>query len=120
MQQRLSLSQLIESLTPTLREQQTFSAGNIPTNGNRLYGGQVLAQVVAAAAATVHPDRQVHSQHAYFLRPGSTDLPVTLEVETARDGGSFSSRRVVARQQDKTILVSSLSFQEMEDGDEFS
>lgn len=119
MPQSLTLAQLLTTLTPTLLEQQTFTADNIPTNGNRLYGGQVLSQVLAAAATTVPKDRHVHSQHAYFLRPGSTTTPVTLEVETARDGGSFSSRRVVASQQGKTILVSSLSFQEIESGDEY-
>ncbi len=120
MQESQSLARLIQILSPRpLDEEQTFTADNIQTGGNRLYGGQVLGQVLAAAVATVPEDRLVHSQHAYFLRAGSTDLPVILEVEIARDGGSFSSRRVVAKQADKVILVSSLSFQKPEEGVEY-
>ncbi len=87
--------------------------------GFRVYGGQVLAQAVSAAVATVHEDRILHSQHAYFLRPGNVRKPIVLEVERARDGGSFSSRRVVASQDDKPILVSSMSFQKVAVGDDF-
>jgi len=105
------------SLTP--QGPNTFIAENTHPEGPRLYGGQVLAQVLRAALLTVPEDREVHSQHAYFLRPGDGKLPVTLEVEKARDGGSFSSRRVVASQEGRVILVSSLSFQIPEAGDEY-
>ena len=85
----------------------------------RVYGGQVLAQCISAAVATVAEDRMLHSQHAYFLRPGNPGVPIELGVERARDGGSFSSRRVVALQDGKTILVSSLSFQQPSKGDDY-
>ncbi|MCL4104046.1 UNVERIFIED_CONTAM: hypothetical protein GTU68_034908 [Idotea baltica] len=85
----------------------------------RVYGGQVLAQCIGAAVATVDDDRVLHSQHAYFLRPGNPAKPIELEVERARDGFSFSSRRVVALQDGKPILVSSLSFQKSSEGDDF-
>ena len=58
----------------------------------------MLAQALTAAARTVAVTRVVHSLHAYFLRPGRTDIPIVFDVETVRDGRSFSSRRVVARQ----------------------
>ena len=85
----------------------------------RVYGGQVLAQAVSAALATVDQDRTIHSQHAYFLRPGNASQPIDYAVERARDGLSFSSRRVVALQRGKPILVSSMSFQQASRGDDY-
>jgi acyl-CoA thioesterase-2 len=90
-----------------------------PQAPHRVYGGQVLAQAVSAAVATVEDDRAIHSQHAYFLRPGKPSEPITFEVERARDGLSFSSRRVVALQGGKPILVSSMSFQQASTGDDY-
>jgi acyl-CoA thioesterase-2 len=84
-----------------------------------VYGGQVLAQCISAAVATVEAGRILHSQHAYFLRPGDPAKPIELEVERARDGLSFSSRRVVALQGGKPILVSSMSFQVPSRGDDY-
>ncbi len=75
-----------------------------------LYGGQVAAQALLAAGATVHPDRTPHSLHGYFLRPGDSRRPVVLTVERDRDGGSFSARRVVARQDGEVILNLAASF----------
>jgi acyl-CoA thioesterase-2 len=105
------LTQLLDVLSPKQIEEDVFEGSNMHPDGYRIYGGQVLAQAVAAAAATVDAARELHSQHAYFLRPGDTTEPVRLEVDRARDGGSFSSRRVTVLQKGKPILVSSLSFQ---------
>ena len=63
-----------------------------------LYGGQVAAQCLLAAAATVEGNRLPHSFHGYFLRAGRVDVPVILEVDRDRDGRSFSARHVVAVQ----------------------
>lgn len=79
--------------------------------GGRLFGGQVIAQALKAAALTVEADRPVHSLHAYFIRPGSHDEPVRYEVERLRNGRSFSTRQVVARQSGGAILNLSASFQ---------
>ncbi len=79
--------------------------------GVRLFGGQVIAQALKAAAATVDDDRAAHSLHSYFIRPGSHDEPVRYEVERLRDGRSFSTRQVVARQSAGAILNLSVSFQ---------
>lgn len=71
--------------------------------GGHMFGGQLVAQALAAAIATTE-DRLVQSLHGYFLRPGNVRAPVLFEVEITRDGRSFSSRRVVARQEGKPLL----------------
>jgi acyl-CoA thioesterase-2 len=83
--------------------------------GDRLFGGQVVAQALRAAAATVERERPAHSLHSYFIRPGSTAEPIRYEVERLRDGRSFSTRQVVARQSAGAILNLSVSFQRVED-----
>ncbi|HEY5808507.1 MAG TPA: acyl-CoA thioesterase II [Povalibacter sp.] len=82
---------------------------------HRVFGGQVLGQALAAAYATVE-NRPAHSLHAYFLRAGDPDHPITYEVDRSRDGSSFSSRRVVATQQGLQIFHMSASFQVQEEG----
>jgi acyl-CoA thioesterase-2 len=113
------LENLIEVLTLTPDGEDRFVGANMHPEGFRVYGGQVLGQAVSAAVATVEGDRSIHSQHAYFLRSGDVKVPIVYEVERARDGGSFSSRRVVALQNGKPILVSSMSFQQASRGDEY-
>jgi acyl-CoA thioesterase-2 len=77
----------------------------------RLFGGVTAAQSLAAAGATVDPDRVPHSLHGYFLRGGDAASPTILRVERDRDGRSFSARRVVAVQDGKVIFNMSASFQ---------
>jgi len=81
----------------------------------RIFGGQVIGQALAAAHQTV-PDRLCHSLHAYFIRPGDPNIPVIYQVDRARDGGSFTTRRVVAIQHGWQILNMSASFHVNEDG----
>ena len=81
----------------------------------RIFGGHVIAQALMAAYRTV-PDRLCHSLHAYFMRPGDPSIPVIYQVDRARDGGSFTTRRVVAIQHGKQILNLSASFQIEEEG----
>ncbi len=86
-------------------------------NRNRsLFGGQILGQGLKAAALTVDAARSAHSLHGYFLLAGVSDIPVIYDVELTRDGGSFSTRRVVARQRAKTIFHMELSFHRVEKG----
>jgi acyl-CoA thioesterase II len=75
-----------------------------------LYGGQVAAQALRAAGATVPPDRLPHSLHGYFLRRGLVDRPVILHVDRDRDGGSFSARHVRAVQDGEVIFSMVASF----------
>lgn len=77
----------------------------------RVYGGQVVAQALHAASATVPTDRFVHSLHAYFIRGGDSDLPIHFAVGRVRDGGSFVTREVVASQSGVPIMQLSASFQ---------
>jgi acyl-CoA thioesterase II len=86
-------------------------------NINRsLFGGQILGQALKAAALTVPAERTAHSLHGYFLLAGMSDIPVIYDVELTRDGGSFSTRRVVARQRAKPIFHMELSFHREERG----
>ncbi|MBF9034451.1 acyl-CoA thioesterase II [Rhodobacterales bacterium HKCCE2091] len=82
----------------------------------RIFGGQVVAQALAAASMTVPEDRPCHSLHAYFMRPGDPSRPVIYEVDRARDGGSFTTRRVVAIQSGRQILNLAASFHVEEPG----
>src|SRR5947209_13764716 len=93
-----------------------FRAEQPRTSLQRVFGGQVLAQALTAAARTVPVERTVHSLHGYFLVAGRTDLPIVYDVELVRDGGSFSSRRVVARQSGQVMFYLSASFHVHEEG----
>ena len=81
-----------------------------------VFGGQVLAQSLNAAYRTVKESRILHSLHSYFLEAGNLELPITYNVQVIRDGGSFSTRRVTAHQNDKTIFILSCSFHKKEEG----
>jgi acyl-CoA thioesterase-2 len=82
----------------------------------RVFGGQVAAQALVAAARTVDPARAVHSLHGYFVRPGDSSRPIDFAVENIRDGRSFSVRRSVAQQDGKTIFFMAASFHRHEEG----
>jgi len=82
----------------------------------RVFGGQVAAQALVAAGRTVPTDRSVHSLHSYFLRPGDPREPISYLVDRARDGRSFTTRRVVAEQGGVPIFTLSASFQIDESG----
>ena len=82
----------------------------------RVFGGQVVAQALMAACRTVPAERPPHSLHAYFMRPGDPGLPIIYQVFRDRDGGRFSSRRVVALQNGRPILNLAASFHEPEPG----
>ena len=88
----------------------SFVGHSPPERRARVFGGQVVAQSLVAATRTAPPAHHVHSLHAYFLRGGDVDVPITYEVERLRDGRSFSARRVTARQGGEAILVLSASF----------
>jgi len=77
----------------------------------RVFGGQVAGQALVAATRTVAADRQVHSLHSYFIRPGDPSVPIVYLVERIRDGRSFSVRRVTAVQHGNPIFTLSASFQ---------
>jgi len=89
----------------------TFVAAGPRYPWGGLFGGQIVAQGLRAAAATVDGDYRVHSLHAYFIRAGDHAQPIRLEVDSLRNGRSFVTRAVVARQSTGAILNMSASFQ---------
>lgn len=82
----------------------------------RVFGGQVAAQALMAAQLTVPNDRHVHSLHLYFILGGDTSIPIVYDVQNVRDGRSFTTRRVAARQHGEIIFYMTASFQVQEDG----
>jgi acyl-CoA thioesterase-2 len=91
--------------------------GRSPQNGwQRVYGGQVIGQALVAAVRTVDASRPPHSMHAYFLLPGDPKIPIIYDVDRMRDGGSFTTRRVTARQHGHPIFSMLVSFHVVEEG----
>jgi acyl-CoA thioesterase-2 len=105
-------STLAELLELEQIDRDLFRGANEPGASERLalYGGQVAAQALRAAGATVGDDRLPHSFHGYFLRPGLVDRPVIFQVDRDRDGGSFSARHVRAVQDGEVIFSMLASF----------
>lgn len=110
---------MTESNTPQLSslfqleeiEQGLFRGQSWDLGFSAIFGGQVLAQALNAAAQTVDEKRFCHSFHTYFLLPGDASKPVVYDVENVRDGKSFSARRVKAIQNGKNIFYMTASFQ---------
>src|SRR5262245_23108873 len=103
-------------LLDTERIEVNLFRGVSPDDGmKRVFGGQVIAQALVAAYRTVE-GRACHSLHAYFIRPGDPTVPILYEVDRARDGKSFTTRRVVAIQHGEQILNLAASFQTPEKG----
>jgi acyl-CoA thioesterase-2 len=97
-----------------------FRAGVVYDEHLPLYGGQVAAQALIAAAKTVPEGRFAHSAQGYFLRPGDSSKPIVLQVERDRDGGTFSARRVIAIQDGEVILNLGASFQQTRVGEDLT
>jgi acyl-CoA thioesterase-2 len=108
-----------ETLAETLQlerlEVNLFRGTTPDDRPGRIFGGQVIAQSLLAAYETVE-DRVCHSLHCYFIRPGDPTTPIIFEVDRARDGGSFTTRRVVAIQHGQQIFNLAASFQVREEG----
>lgn len=109
------LEDLIALLTLERIEENIFRGDSRDIGSPQVFGGQVLGQALSAAQHTVE-GRVAHSLHAYFLRRGDINAPIIYEVDRARDGGSFSNRRVVAIQHGRPIFNLAASFQRPEVG----
>jgi acyl-CoA thioesterase-2 len=109
------LAELLQLLELEPLEVDLFRGASRDIGSSQVFGGQVLGQALRAAYATVK-GRRVHSLHAYFLRRGDFNAPIVYQVDRSRDGGSFSSRRVVAIQHGAQIFHMAASFQEPEEG----
>jgi acyl-CoA thioesterase-2 len=111
-----SADELVELLDLETIDVNLFRGTQPDTMLQRVFGGQVAAQALVAGARTVEPPLGVHSLHSYFLRPGDTAVPIVYDVERIRDGRSFATRRVVARQHGRPIYYMTASFQKPEEG----
>jgi len=110
-----TIERLVELMDLEVIEENIFRGESQDIGSPQVFGGQVLGQALMAASRTVE-DRLVHSLHAYFLRRGDFEAPIVYEVDRARDGGSFSNRRIIAVQHGEQIFNMTASFQKPEDG----
>ncbi|MBY4127556.1 acyl-CoA thioesterase II [Rhodococcus fascians] len=110
------LQDLIDLLDLRRVERSTYRSSVAKRSLPRVFGGQVLAQAILAAGATTTSARIPHSVHAHFLRGGDPTGPIDYDVVTVRDGRSFSTRRVAARQRERHLFEATVSFHEPEDG----
>ncbi len=111
-----ALHQLTNTLTLEPLEDNLFRGRRSSEGWQRVYGGQVLGQALAAAGMTVDASRTIHSMHGYFLLAGDPEREIIYDVERIRDGGSFTTRRVRGIQHGRAIFAMSASFHKHEDG----
>jgi len=109
------IENLVETLALEPIEMNLFRGASVEGGGPRVFGGHVIAQALLAAYETVET-RVCHSIHCYFIRPGDPKVPILYEVDRARDGGSFTTRRVTAIQHGEQIFNLAGSFQGVEQG----
>jgi acyl-CoA thioesterase-2 len=107
------LSELLSLLALEKTAENHYRGYSQPALNGRIFGGLVFAQAMSAAQATV-ANRPIHSAHAYFMRPGNPELPIDYEVDCVRDGRSFQTRGVIARQGEPAIFDFMASFHESE------
>ncbi|MBJ20624.1 MAG: acyl-CoA thioesterase II [bacterium] len=106
---------VLEPVGPNAAGNDVFRGRSQRAGNGRIFGGLVFAQAMRAGQSTVE-DRAVHSAHSYFLRPGDPETPIDYIVERIRDGRSFTTRRIIALQDDTPIFNLSMSFQVHEEG----
>ncbi|MFB9051545.1 acyl-CoA thioesterase [Formosa undariae] len=111
-----SANELLELLDLKTIDPSHFEGISKTIGSPHVFGGQVLAQSVNAAYKTITNGRILHSLHAYFLEAGDLNVPIVFEVNEVRDGGSFSTRRVLASQNGKAIFILAASFHKEEEG----
>ncbi len=111
-----TIGDLIGLLTLKKIDNTIFEGENYQAPWGRVFGGQVLGQALHAAYQTVPEERIAHSLHGYFILGGDLQYPIRYEVDTIRNGGSFTTRRVVAKQNGKAIFNMAASFQVKVDG----
>ena len=112
---RLTFAEVLDVVTPK-RVGDCWFIGDSLKPQFRLFGGQVVAQCLLAAYETVEDHFAAHSMHCYFLRAGDASVPIELEVDPIRNGRSFCTRRVVARQRGEAIFNTSISYHVEEEG----
>lgn len=111
-----ALKNLLDLLDLEKIEEGIYRGQSEDSGLRQVFGGQVVGQALYAAKQTVPLERNIHSFHSYFLRPGDSSQPIIYDVENLRDGNSFSARRVKAVQHGKPIFYMTASFQTAEPG----
>jgi acyl-CoA thioesterase-2 len=111
-----TLDELVALMQPEEVVVDRYLGQTIDLGWGRLFGGHVLGQALSSASRSVTQGWLAHSLHGYFLRPGAVDAPVLYEVDRIRDGKSFATRRVVARQKGEVIFNMAASFHREEHG----
>lgn len=112
-----TVNELVDLLRIEQLEVNLFRGGQPPKSRlKRVFGGQVAGQAVMAAQRTVADDKHLHSLHVYFILGGDPSIPIIYDVENVRDGRSFATRRVAARQHGEVIFYMTASFQREEEG----
>ncbi len=111
-----SAVQLLELLDLEVLDVDLFRGKQPRTERQRVFGGQVAAQAQMAARRSIDVRYELHSLHSHFLRPGDPAVPIVYFVEHLREGRSFSTCRVVARQRGRDIYQQVCTFQVPEEG----
>ncbi len=111
-----SAEELVRLLDLETIDKNLFRGQQPDTTLQRVFGGQVAGQSLVAAWRTAPAELVTHSLHSYFLRPGDPAVPIVYDVDPLRDGTSFATRRVLARQHGRPIFAMTASFQVVEDG----
>jgi len=114
-----SLDSLLHSLQPQSVGDDRFRVHSEANRFGRVFGGQMIAQAMAAASATVD-DKPPHSLHAYFVKSGDPDHPLDVAVDRVRDGRSMAARRVTVEQGGETLLIAMVSFHDNPTEPEFA
>lgn len=111
-----NIQDLLQHIQLNKIDKNLYTGTSISIGSPIVFGGQVLAQSLYAMSQEVDASRICHSLHSYFILPGQLDRKIIFEVENVRDGGSFSTRRVLAKQDGEIIFILSASFQSKENG----
>lgn len=111
-----NIQDLLQHIQLDKIDKNLYTGTSISIGSPIVFGGQVLAQSLYAMSQEVDASRICHSLHSYFILPGQLDRKIIFEVENVRDGGSFSTRRVLAKQGGEIIFILSASFHSKEDG----
>ncbi len=110
------LARLVERIQVEQIDTLSFRGRSPRYRKRRVFGGQVLGQALEAASRTVRPERAAHSMHANFLRPGDPATPIIYNIDAIFDGHNFSTRRVVAQQNEQAIFDAAISFHAAQSG----
>ena len=113
---RSPVEDLLDLLDLECLDEDLYRGAQPPSARARVYGGQVAAQALVAGTRSVEPEFVPHSFHSYFLLPGDYAVPIIFDVQRLRDGRSFLTRRVTARQHGRPIYHQTINFQKPEEG----